>query len=112
MNWTQEINKWIKSTQAYLLLKEWILTFSEKRSLLSSKKIERFVFVFSGVVLTWFFVIYNREKLTAIDFTVVVTPLFVYAGYNMSKTEKSKKPGDENEHANTANNSASGVNKP
>lgn len=69
---------------------EWLYTFSLRNSILSSKKIERFIFVFVGVLLTIFFVIKNADKLTGTEFTIVVSPLFMYAGYNLSTTQKEK----------------------
>lgn len=73
-------------------IKEWLMTFSMKPSLLSSKKLERFAMmsiVFGSIIAC---VIYEiaKDKLTAMEVTILTSPLLVAAGYNLSQTEKSK----------------------
>lgn len=72
---------------------EWIKTFSSKPSFFSSKRIERFVF--SGVVvggyLTTIGYLVHSDKLTATEFAIASTPMLLAAGYNLGKTEESKK---------------------
>jgi hypothetical protein len=72
------------------MIMEWLATFSNENSWLSSKRIERFVFINFGVWLTTFVVIYNRDKFSASDNLLLITPLFVYAGFSLTKTEKEK----------------------
>jgi hypothetical protein len=78
---------WENFKKAFL---EWIKTFSNEKSFLSAKRINRFVLTATGLGLTIFVVIYNKDKFTATDNMIVIGPLFVYAGYEVSKTEKEK----------------------
>ena len=73
-------------------IKEWLLTFSMKSSLLSSKKLERFAFTFVslGAVITCIVYEVVEDKLTAMETTILITPLLICAGYNLAQTEKSK----------------------
>jgi hypothetical protein len=80
LSW-ENIKKW---------LFEWVKTFSNEDSFLSSKRMSRFIFEVAGLALTIFVVIYNRGKFSASDNLLVITPLFGYAGYGLTKTEKEK----------------------
>jgi hypothetical protein len=78
---------------------EWILTFSQKSSLFSSKKIERFAFVSVAIslVIGSFIYLVVRNTLTSSDTIILISPLLVAAGYGMKKTEEEKlanKPSD------------------
>ncbi len=69
---------------------EWIKTFSNEDSFLSSKRMNRFIFAMSGLGLTIFIVWHNRDKFSATDNLIVISPLFAYAGFELTKTEKEK----------------------
>ncbi len=79
------------------LISEWIKTFSQRASFFSSKKIERFVFgsaYLSFCYLYIGFAIYNKT-FTAMDVTLIGSPLLLAAGYNLAKTEKEKSENKE-----------------
>lgn len=72
------------------IILEWLNTFSKEDSFFSSKRLERFVFLITGLGLTIFVVIYNRDKFSAADNLLVISPLFVYGGFSLTKTEQEK----------------------
>ncbi len=88
--------KWI---QEFLpLFYEWLLTFSNRKSFFSSKRIERFwlfTVALSACTFYLFKGIYNWE-LQSQDILVVCGMLFGYAGYIIIQTakDKSKDEGD------------------
>ena len=83
--------------QIYTLVKELFLTFSNKKSFLSSKRIERFIAFATTVSLIITFLYYNHTRLTATDFTITLSPLFMYMGFNsvLIKKEKTLENGEE-----------------
>lgn len=81
-------------------IKEFLKTFSQQKSFLSSKKIERFSFVAISeiIVLGTFIYLIAMKTLTATDSIILITPLLVSAGYNLVQTEKEKQSNkQENE---------------
>lgn len=72
-------------------LKEFILTFSNKASLLSSKKIERFFIFNILMILTIFYISINMSKLSADDFIKVIAVWLGYGGWNTYQTYRDKK---------------------
>lgn len=70
---------------------EVILTFSNRKSLLSSKKIERFIIFNVVLVLTVFYVWTNIEKLSPRDFIEIILVWLGYGGYNSFMNFKDKK---------------------
>lgn len=82
--------------------REWLLTFSNKPSFLSSKRITQFCFGAVGVGLTITVSLYNIDKFTATDQTIVISPLFLYGGYTLSQTQKEKKIEPQTEQPITA----------
>lgn len=78
-----------------ILLLELLLTFSNKKSLISSKRIERCIAFILLCTLTCFFVYYNRHLLAATDFLIVTGPLGIYAGWNTWNLSKDKKIENE-----------------
>jgi len=70
---------------------EVVLTFSNKKSLLSSKKIERFVVFNSFLVLTIFYVLKNITTLEPRDFLEIVLVWLAYGGYNSFMSFRDKK---------------------
>jgi hypothetical protein len=65
------------------LLTEWLLTFSDKKSWLSSKRLERFALFVVALGASAYFLfkgIYNWE-ITSTDLIIVTATLFGYAGF-------------------------------
>lgn len=79
------------------IIKDLYQTFSNNKSFLSSKRIERFAFtaVALGIVIGSFVYLVKSDKLTATDSIILITPLLVAAGHNMIQTEKGKKNDSE-----------------
>ncbi|MCC7514522.1 MAG: hypothetical protein IT212_07500 [Bacteroidia bacterium] len=82
------------------LLIELLKTFSNEKSFLSSKRINRFLFLITGLSLSIFIIIYNRGKWGALECMIVIGALFGYAGYEMTKTQKEKLTKKEDESEN------------
>lgn len=79
------------------ILKELLSTFSNKPSLLSSKRIERFA-VFSSMLLsTLGFIGYHIFvcSLTATDLILIVATWLGYAGFNTLQINKDKRNGED-----------------
>lgn len=85
------------------VLKQIGLTLSNKPSLLSSKRIERFLFVVVYVTLTIFWVWHRRNEMSSAEFIMVTGPLMIYAGFSTTmirkdqqdaKVDAEKKPTD------------------
>lgn len=81
--------------QAKALLIELLLTFSNKKSRISSKRIERCIAFTLLCTLTCFFIYHNRNTLTATDFLIITGPLGIYAGWNTWNLLKDKKIENE-----------------
>jgi hypothetical protein len=62
--------------------KEFILTFSNKKSLFSSKKIERAIVFNVFLVITVIYVIKNIHELEPLDLVEITGLWLVYGGYN------------------------------
>lgn len=85
--------KWIEENLT--LLYEWILTFSNKPSLLSSKRIERFLVFTTMLILSCVFLVkaIYTCTLSATDLIIVVGAWLGYAGFN---TVQGRKDGQNN----------------
>jgi hypothetical protein len=70
---------------------EVILTFSNKKSLLSSKKIERFIVFNVFLVLTILYVWKNIDDLESRDFIEITLVWLAYGGYNSFMNMKDRK---------------------
>jgi len=80
-------------------LRDFYHTFSNEKSFLSSKKIERSLFVTTILAMYWTFFILVVLKATITDFILFISPLFIAAGFNLLQSEKNKKqdnPPNEN----------------
>jgi hypothetical protein len=80
-------------------LRDFYRTWSNEKSFLSSKKIERSLFVTSILAMYWTFFILVVLKATITDFILFISPLFIAAGFNLLQSEKNKKqdnPPNEN----------------
>ena len=62
--------------------KELILTFSNKKSFFSSKRIERFIVFNVFLVLTVIYVVKNIDDLDSFGFIQIVGLWIAYGGYN------------------------------
>lgn len=83
--------KWLE--QNLYLVYEWILTFSNKKSLLSSKRIERFV-IFVVMLLATIAYLYKAItscNIGATDFMIVIGGWLVMAGFNATQIRKDVK---------------------
>jgi len=90
--------KWIQDKIP--LIYEWLLTFSNRKSFFSSKRIERFWLFVVALTASAFYLfkgIWNWD-LTSSDILIVAGMLFGYAGYTMIQTakDKPKDKGDGN----------------
>lgn len=83
---------------------EVILTFSNKKSLLSSKKIERFIVFNVFLVLTILYVWKNIDTLESRDFIEITLVWLAYGGYNsfmnMKDRKMEKEPQDSQDEVN------------
>lgn len=79
---------------------ELLKTLSSKASFFSSKRIERFSFIALTETIifgTFIYLVYTKQ-LTALDATILTSPLLLAAGFNLTKTEKAKQiKTEENE---------------
>jgi len=75
------------------LVFEWVKTFSNKSSFLSSKRIERFTIFGVMLSLTIVFIVNSIIKctLTAVDFTIVISVWLGLAGFNVIQGRKDVK---------------------
>jgi hypothetical protein len=71
--------------------KELILTFSNKKSFFSSKRIERFIVFNVFLVLTVIYVVRNIEDLDSFGFIQIVGLWLAYGGYNSLMNLKDRK---------------------
>jgi hypothetical protein len=81
--------------------KEIVLTLSNKKSLLSSKKIERAIVFITFLTLTIIYLINNIEKLESLELVEITGLWLAYGGYNSAmnyrdrKLEKTTTPEEE-----------------
>ena len=71
--------------------KEFILTFSNKKSLFSSKKIERAIVFNVFLVITVIYVIKNIDELEPFDLVEITALWLVYGGYNSVMNYRDRK---------------------
>ncbi len=74
------------------LVREWLLTFSDKKSWLSSKRLERFALFVVALGASAYFLfkgIYNWE-ITSTDLIIVTATLFGYAGFATIQGKKNE----------------------
>jgi len=85
-------------------LRDLYRTFSNEKSFLSSKKIERSLFVTSILAMYWTFFILVVLKASITDFILFISPLFIAAGFNLLQSEKNKKNEKNNPGPTDSNN--------
>ena len=78
------------------LIREWLLTFTNKPSLIASKRIERFILFMVAITLTCFYVWHRRNDISPEGLLLIVGPLFVYAGFNTIRIAKDEKETKNN----------------
>jgi len=67
------------------------LTFTTRKSLLSSKKLERFIVFNVFLILTIIFISLNIKTLSALEFVEVTGLWLIYGGYNTLMNQRDKK---------------------
>jgi len=87
--------KWIEENLS--LVYEWLLTFSNRKSFFSSKRIERFVIFVTMLIAT---IVYLWKAISACtigatDFMIVISGWLAFAGFNTIQIRKDVK--DEKE---------------
>lgn len=70
---------------------EFIMTFSTRKSLFSSKKIERFIVFWVFLILTIVYVSMNFDRLEAWDMVEITALWLGYGSYNTLMTLRDKK---------------------
>ena len=71
--------------------REFVYTFSNKKSLFSSKKIERFIVFNVFLVLTIVYVVKNIHEMDSMSFIEIVGLWLFYGGYNSLMSLRDKK---------------------
>lgn len=72
------------------LSKELLMTFSNQKSLLSSKKIERFIIFITFITLTIIYIAKNLHEMDSMEFIEVIGIWLAYGGYNSFMNMKDK----------------------
>ncbi len=70
---------------------EFIMTFTNKKSLFSSKKIERFIVFWTFLVVTMVYMYLNIRTLDSWDFVEISALWLAYGGYNSLMNLRDKK---------------------
>jgi hypothetical protein len=94
LNDLEKINYW----------KEFILTFSNKKSLFSSKKIERAIVFNVFLVITVIYVIKNIHELEPLDLVEITGLWLVYGGYNSVMNYRDRKMEKETSNPDSESN--------
>lgn len=81
----------IKHTPSISYRREFILLFSNKKSLFSSKKIERTIVFFVFLIITLIYLWFNIKTLRALEFVEVIGLWLAYGGYNSLMGYRDKK---------------------
>lgn len=71
--------------------REFVYTFSNKKSLFSSKKIERFIVFNVFLVLSIVYIIKNIDEMDSMSFIEIVGLWLFYGGYNSLMSLRDKK---------------------
>ena len=85
-------------------LRDFYRTWSNEKSFLSSKKIERSLFVTTILAMYWTYFILVVLKASITDFILFISPLFIAAGFNLLQSEKNKKNEKNNPGPTDSNN--------
>lgn len=71
--------------------KEILLTLSDKKSLFSSKKLERFVVFYCFLLINLGFILYNIKTIETIHLIEITALWLAYAGYNTYQNYRDRK---------------------
>lgn len=71
--------------------KELLMTFSNQKSLISSKKVERFAIFLTFLSLSVYYIVSNIDKMHATEFIEVIGIWLAYGGYNSFMNFRDKK---------------------
>ena len=82
---------------------EFIMTFSTRKSLFSSKKIERFIVFWVFLILTVVYVSMNFDRLEAWDMVEITMLWLGYNSYNTLMNLRDKKLSDDDKNKNEEN---------
>lgn len=93
-NDSEKINYW----------KEFVLTFSNKKSLFSSKKIERAIVFNVFLVITVIYIIKNISNLRPIELVEITGLWLVYGGYNSVMNYRDRKMEKESSNPDSESN--------
>lgn len=74
---------------------ELLKVFSDEKSYFSLKRIERGVLFTVSVIIICDYVNKNIANITPEGILIITSPLFVYAGFSMTKTEKVRKDEED-----------------
>ena len=74
---------------------ELLKVFSDEKSYFSLKRIERGILFTISVIIIFNYVSKNIANITPEGILIITSPLFVYAGFSMVKTEKAKKDEED-----------------
>lgn len=83
--------------------REFLLTFSNRRSLFSSKKIERFIVFTVMLILSIIYIGVNILKIEPIEFVEVIGLWLFYGGYSIFMSQRDKGRGPENQEVEQVN---------
>lgn len=81
--------------------KQLYLTFTEQRSELSSKKIERALFIITGITAWCVWFSWHYRVLVVSEMILATGTLFTYAGYTMRQSQKEKQLNKTDEQRTT-----------
>ncbi len=70
---------------------EFIMTFSNSKSLFSSKKIERFIVFWTFLILSIVYISINIYTMEAWDFCEIAALFLIYGGYNSLMSLRDKR---------------------
>ena len=71
--------------------REFIMTFSNRSSLFSSKKIERFVAFCVMLIISVYYLLTNIGTIKALEFVEIISVWLAYGGYNSAMGLKDKR---------------------
>lgn len=96
----------------YNLIWELILTFSNKKSLFASKRIERFIVFSTMLWATVIYLHYHIKTLTSTEFMAIVIGWLGYGGFTMVQNSKDRKENFKEEQQQNNNNNEPPQNPP
>lgn len=93
MSWEELQNGWKELRHnGSSLAWELLLTLSSRKSLLSSKRLERFALFSVSLSMGVIYFYLHIHTITVSEMLMIVGAFMVWAGFNLHKTEAGKKP--------------------